>query len=144
MEEHMADHDDPQAPAIARLLAETKDGIARSREDVPGWLLSRPTVTEVEDAFAFVRADSKDDESAPFILPSEATEVIIAVLKGSIAINGHSGPLGPGRFYRIGRGDGREIISLEPHTTIICTFFRKGVTDGATADLDGGEIGRGA
>lgn len=127
----MTEHQDPQAPALMRLISEVKDQLARAKEDVPGWTLSRPSVAEVEDSFAFVRAESKDDEDAPFILPSEACEASIAVLRGSVQISQHIGTLGAGRFYSLGLGDGREIRSLEPHTTIICTFFRKArVADG--------------
>lgn len=122
---------DPQGPALLRLISEVKDQIARSKEDVPGWTLSRPSVAEIEDSFAFVRAESKDNEDAPFILPSEACEVSIAVLHGSVQISGYLGTLSAGRFFSPGPGDGREIRSLEPHTAIICTFFREArVADG--------------
>lgn len=92
-------------------------------EEVPGWVLHRPSVTQVEDDMAFLVAESKPDASRkPFILPNR--EAVLAVTRGSVHVSGVPGPLTGPTFWTVHKGDGREVRSLSHPTTIICIFFR--------------------
>lgn len=94
-------------------------------EEVPGWIIGKPTLSELNSDLAFVAARSKPDEHAPLYLPDDA-EAAIAVMEGSIRVDSgqQSVVLMGRRFTVVTSGPGRTIIALEPLTRVHCIYFR--------------------
>lgn len=113
----------PRANAVLQSLHDMHKAFAD--EDVPGWILSKPSPEEISSDLAVLSARSKPEEHAPFVLPDDA-EASIAVIEGSIRIDA-----GRQSFTMVGRhfsvvtaGPGRTIVALEPLTRIYCIYFR--------------------
>lgn len=99
--------------------------------DVPGWVVSKPTIAELNADIAIMVIRSKGD-SIPFILPVNS-EASIAVISGSVRVISASMPGGSIRlqhnFCVLPPGIDRQLMPLEPDTRVYCTFFRARVSD---------------
>jgi hypothetical protein len=127
----MADQIERPVTQDAQRIREIASSLTAMRsdllEDIPGWLVHRPAFAEVDEALAFLVAESKPDDSTPYILPSSA-QACISVVTGSVNVHGGGVAIMACNFFVLPAGDDRAIQSLEPNTKIFCLFFRAGVT----------------
>lgn len=120
---------------ILAFIAETADARdAIADVDVPGWVVSKPTIAELNADLAIMVIRSKGD-AVPFILPV-TTSASIAVLEGSVRFISSARPDGEIKrqheFYELPAGLHRQLLPLEPGTRVYCTFFRARVSGDGT------------
>jgi hypothetical protein len=128
----MTDEQASPAEQIGRYL----EDLNRMREqiadvDIPGWTIGQPSVSELTEDLVIMVARSKGHDHIPFFPPAN-TEVVVAVLEGSVRIeSGNTSTLVGRKFFVLSAAqDGRAIIPLEHPTRIYCTFFRTGAAAG--------------
>lgn len=121
-------------PAIARFI-ERLDAMQRGAdEETDGWLIRRPTLTETDEHFGILVAQSKANSSEPLILPT-GLELCIGVIAGAIRIDGHCGEFSAGHFFVVRPKDGRTVRSVYHPTRVSVQFFRGTNDDGSALDL---------
>ena len=130
------DVDDDLSNRIKEFLntvSDARDAVADV--DVPGWIVSKPTIAELNADIAIMVLRAKDGDSIPFVLPV-TSEASIAVLTGSVRVISASLPGGSvalkHNFCVLPPGIDRLLVPLEPDTRVYCTFFRARVSDDGT------------
>lgn len=126
----MTDGIDPQA----RMAVILRD-LERMREEaadveIPGWIIGHPSPAEA-DGLVTVIARSKADELLPFY-PPRHTEIVFAVLQGSVRVDSGSTATLVGRkfFVLTAATEEHAIHPLEHPCHIFFMYFRTGVATG--------------
>jgi|SRR6185437_8540831 len=121
---------------VATVLGELTSMQEESLEqEVPGWIIRKPTLDEVNSDLALMGARSKPNDHSPFFFPDDA-EVVVVVLEGSVRIDA-----GKQSLTMVGRhssvvtaGPERAVTALEPLTRIYLIYIRSAKTAGVSGD----------